>query len=209
MRSPCSLCVFGGPPSNVARQQLDKHVPGPLLVNGSVNTFPRYRIHVQQQENCWTRCFICCECSITLLSSKRRLSYGHRSQGGPKPLRIVLARVSRNLLDWLNTEWQPRVEAGSNTLTVALRVAGGCEKGTHCLGVYNWGILFLGNITTGTWPSRLGGLESGTVKYGLEFCGTWTQEWLRWRGPPAVVNDRPVQLLERVPHMNKPTTVRQ
>jgi hypothetical protein len=29
----------------------------------------------------------------------------------------------------------PRVEAGPNTSTVALRVAGGKEKGTHCLGV--------------------------------------------------------------------------
>jgi hypothetical protein len=28
-----------------------------------------------------------------------------------------------------------RVEAGSNTSAVALRVVGGDEKGTHCLGV--------------------------------------------------------------------------
>jgi hypothetical protein len=39
-----------------------------------------------------------------------------------------------------------RVDAGSNTSTVALRIAGGDEKGT----------LFLKNINTGTWPSRLG-----------------------------------------------------
>jgi hypothetical protein len=30
---------------------------------------------------------------------------------------------------------EPRVEAGSNTSTVALRVVGGDEKGTQCLGV--------------------------------------------------------------------------
>jgi hypothetical protein len=31
---------------------------------------------------------------------------------------------------------EPRVEAGSNTSTVALRVVGGDKKGTQCLGVY-------------------------------------------------------------------------
>jgi hypothetical protein len=46
------------------------------------------------------------------------------------------------------------VEAGSNTSTVALRVVGGDEKGTQCLG-YNWAALFLGDINKGTWPSRL------------------------------------------------------
>jgi hypothetical protein len=37
-----------------------------------------------------------------------------------------------------------RVEAGLNTSTVALRVVGGNGKGTQ----------FLGDINTGTWPSR-------------------------------------------------------
>jgi hypothetical protein len=32
----------------------------------------------------------------------------------------------------------------------------GYEKGTQCL-EYNWDTLFLGDINTGTWPSRLGG----------------------------------------------------
>jgi hypothetical protein len=42
----------------------------------------------------------------------------------------VLAKVSSNL------EFpQSRVEAGSNISTVALRVVGGDEKGTQCLGV--------------------------------------------------------------------------
>jgi hypothetical protein len=35
------------------------------------------------------------------------------------------------------------VEAGSNTSTVALRVVGGDEKGTQCLGVYKYGDLAL------------------------------------------------------------------
>jgi hypothetical protein len=38
-----------------------------------------------------------------------------------------------------------RVEAGLNTSTVALRVVGGDEKGTQCLG-YNWATLFLGDL---------------------------------------------------------------
>jgi hypothetical protein len=30
-------------------------------------------------------------------------------------------------------------------------------------------------------------LESETVKYGLDFQGTRTLEWLRWRGPAEIV----------------------
>jgi hypothetical protein len=62
--------------------------------------------------------------------------------------------------NWGGTiEWVPRVEAGSNTSTVALRVVGGDEKGTQwkpSAWGYNWVTLFLGDINTGTWPSRLG-----------------------------------------------------
>jgi hypothetical protein len=72
------------------------------------------------------------------------------------------------------------VEAGSNTSTVALRVIGGDEERS---------------------------LDSETVKYGREFDGTRTQEWLRWRAPAAAVNDRPVQPSERAPHVNKLATV--
>jgi hypothetical protein len=50
-------------------------------------------------------------------------------------------------------QW-PRVEAGYNTSTVALRVIEGDEKGTRCLGV-NWATLSLGDINTGTWDSKL------------------------------------------------------
>jgi hypothetical protein len=63
-----------------------------------------------------------------------------------------------------------RVEVVSNTSTVALRVVGGDEKKPIALG-YNRATLFLG-----TWPSRLGGLESETVKCGHESRETRTSE---------------------------------
>jgi hypothetical protein len=47
------------------------------------------------------------------------------------------------------------VEAGSNTSIVALQVVGGDEKEPSALG-YNWATIFLGDINTGSWPSRLG-----------------------------------------------------
>jgi hypothetical protein len=58
-----------------------------------------------------------------------------------------------------------RVEAGSNTSTVTLRVVGGDEKGS---------------------------LKTETVKYVREIQGTRTRERLRWRGPTAYTKDRPV-----------------
>jgi hypothetical protein len=75
----------------------------------------------------------------------------------------------------------PRVEAGSNTSTVTLRVVRGDEMGS---------------------------LKSETVKYGRESQGTRTLEWLRWLGPAAIVDDRSVVSSESAPHINKPTTVR-
>jgi hypothetical protein len=75
---------------------------------------------------------------------------------------------------------QTRVEAGSNTSTVAQRVVGGDEKGS---------------------------LESETVKYVHESHGTGTWGWLRWQEPAAIVNDRPVISSERAPHINKTATV--
>jgi hypothetical protein len=67
-----------------------------------------------------------------------------------------------------------RVEAGSNTSTVTLRVVGGNEKGS---------------------------LKTERVKYGRESQGTRTQERLRW--PAAYTKDRPVLSSERVPHTKK------
>jgi hypothetical protein len=72
------------------------------------------------------------------------------------------------------------VEAGSNTSTVTLRVVGGDEKES---------------------------IESETVKYGRErreSHGTRIQEWLRWRRPAAIVNDRPFLSSERALYINKP-----
>jgi hypothetical protein len=58
-----------------------------------------------------------------------------------------------------------RVEAGSNTSTVNLRVIEGEEKGS---------------------------LKSDAVKYGLDTKGPRTQGGLHWRGPVAYTKDRPV-----------------
>jgi hypothetical protein len=65
-----------------------------------------------------------------------------------------------------------RVEAGSNTSTVTLRVVGGDKKGS---------------------------LKSETVKYGLEYQRTRTRERLHWQGPAAYTKDRSVLSLERAP----------
>jgi hypothetical protein len=73
----------------------------------------------------------------------------------------------------------PRVEAGSNTSTVTLRVVGDDEKGS---------------------------LKFETAKYGRE---SQTRERLRWQGPAAIANGRPVLSSERAPQTNKPATVRQ
>jgi hypothetical protein len=51
--------------------------------------------------------------------------------------------------------FSPRLEDGSNTSTVHLRVVGGDEKGNQCPG-YMWATIFLGHINTGIWLSRCG-----------------------------------------------------
>jgi hypothetical protein len=75
-----------------------------------------------------------------------------------------------------------RVEVGSDTSTVTLRVVGGDEKGS---------------------------LKSERVKYGHECQGTWTRERLRCRGPIAYTKYRPVLSSERAPHKNKTVTVKE
>jgi hypothetical protein len=75
-----------------------------------------------------------------------------------------------------------RVEAGSNTSTVTLRVVGGDGNGS---------------------------LKYETIKYGQEAYGSRTRKWLRWRVPAAIVNDRRVLSLERAPQINKSAIVRQ
>jgi hypothetical protein len=74
------------------------------------------------------------------------------------------------------------VEAGSNTSTVTLRVAGGDEKGS---------------------------LKSETVKYGDEYHGTRTRERLRWRGPAAYTKDRLVLSSERAHEKSKTVIVKE
>jgi hypothetical protein len=71
-----------------------------------------------------------------------------------------------------------RVEAGSNTSTVTLRVVGGDEKGS---------------------------LKSETVKYGQESQEPRTRERLRCRGPAAYTKERPVPSSERAPQMGLET----
>jgi hypothetical protein len=75
-----------------------------------------------------------------------------------------------------------RVEAGSNTSTMTLRVVGGDEKGS---------------------------LKSESVKYNCESQGTQTRETLRWQEPAAYTKDKPVLSSERAPHKNKTVTVKQ
>jgi hypothetical protein len=72
------------------------------------------------------------------------------------------------------------VETGSNTSTVTLRVVGGDEKGS---------------------------LKFETAKYGRESQGIRTRGRLRWQGPAAIANGRPVLSSERAPHVNKLVTV--
>jgi hypothetical protein len=65
-----------------------------------------------------------------------------------------------------------RVEAGSNTSTVTLRVVGDDEKGS---------------------------LKSETVKYGCESQGTRIRERLRWQGTEAHTKYRPILVREGIP----------
>jgi hypothetical protein len=51
---------------------------------------------------------------------------------------------------------------------------------------------------------RKGSLKSDTVKYGRKSQGARTREWLRWLGPAAIVNDRPVLSSERAPPSTNP-----
>jgi hypothetical protein len=75
-----------------------------------------------------------------------------------------------------------RVEAGSNTSTVTLRVIGGDENES---------------------------LKCETVKYGHDSHGIRTRERLRWQGPAAYTKDRPVLPSEGVPHKINTVTVKQ
>jgi hypothetical protein len=77
--------------------------------------------------------------------------------------------------------FETRVEAGSNTSTVTLRVVGGDEKGS---------------------------LKSETVKYGHGSEMTLTRERLRWRGPAAYTRDTPAFSSEKAPQENQTINVK-
>jgi hypothetical protein len=77
-------------------------------------------------------------------------------------------------------------------------------KGTQCPGVY-LGHPVPGGYKYGDLALQVGGVSRiGMIKYGLESHGTQTQAGLRWRGPAATVNYRPVFSLERTLQNNKP-----
>jgi hypothetical protein len=91
-------------------------------------------------------------------------------------------RGSYKRVDSCIQEYKSRLEAGSNTSTVALRVVGGGEKGS----LESW--------DSKIWPRLLWGSDP-------KMTGWW--------GPAAIVNDRPVLSSERAPQINKPANVRQ
>jgi hypothetical protein len=66
---------------------------------------------------------------------------------------------------------QGRMQAGWNTSTVALRAVRGYEKATQCPGRYNWATLFMGDLNTGAWRSRLGVSEIETINMVLSPAG--------------------------------------
>jgi hypothetical protein len=119
-------------------------------------------------------------------------------------LAILFSRISvfdnpvirANLADWQRLT---RVEAGPNITIAVLRVVGGDEKEASGWG-HNWAILCLGDYTWGPGPPGWGNLESETIKPGHESRGTRTWEWLRWRAPASIINDRPILSSEGMSH---------
>jgi hypothetical protein len=82
----------------------------------------------------------------------------------------------------------------SRIITVDVR---GDGKGTQYLGVYLGhpvpGGYKYGDLALQVWEVS----KIGAIKYGLESRGTQIREALRWRGPAATVNYRPVLSSER------------
>jgi hypothetical protein len=73
------------------------------------------------------------------------------------------------------------------------------QKGTQRPGVYV-GHPDPGGYKYGDLALQVGGVSRiGTIKYGLESSGTQTRAGLRWRGPAATVNERPIFSSERLP----------
>jgi hypothetical protein len=60
------------------------------------------------------------------------------------------------------------------------------------------GVKYLHRSSASRRRRQMGSLESETIKYGRDSHGTRTREWMRWRGPAAILNDRPILSSERV-----------
>jgi hypothetical protein len=88
--------------------------------------------------------------------------------------------------DWPSRVWR-RVRI---TSTVALQIVKADRKGTQCQG-FNWATAFLGDIHAGSWSPGWESLVSEIVKYSHESWGTRSREWMSWRVPEVIVNDRP------------------
>jgi hypothetical protein len=75
--------------------------------------------------------------------------------------------------------------------------------------VFKWYKCFRGGrYKYGDLALQFGGISRiGTINYGLESHGTQALVGLRWRGPAATVNYRPVLLSERALQNNQPTNV--
>jgi hypothetical protein len=129
----------------------------------------------------------------------------NRKKVGTTPRRTVGRKINRIEK---NVGTKSRVEVDSNTSTVALRVIEATKREPSARG-YNWATLFLGDINTGTWPSRLGGVsnESNIWSRVLRDLDPRVTALARPRSN-CTINYRPVPLSERAPHSKNPATVK-
>jgi hypothetical protein len=111
---------------------------------------------------------------------------------------------SKLLLLLLLGSWEPPREGGFEYLHRSPTSHRRRRKGNPVPGGISGPPCSWGISIRGPGPPGLGSLESETVTCGQESRGTGTREWLRWRGPAAIVKDRPVLSSEREPHINKP-----
>jgi hypothetical protein len=153
----------------------------PFLGYGSVNTLPRRRMTSHSNSNGWESCDLS-SAWYSWRSNRTGFSVRGRYEGYITRLWYNPAcprwGSTASLTDWLtvsrNMTLTKRFPYGSGAEylhTVALRVVLGDKKGS---------------------------LECETVKYGRESHWTRTWERMRWRGPAAIVNDRPILSWEKM-----------